>query len=78
MKKGAIPPLDRRTPMTREGMDEERDQLQKLLSLAVETFGHNHKNMTMFFGKKICKLLSIGNVSPMQSTGTKKTYSVIR
>ena len=51
--------------MTREDLDEEIEELQNLLSLAVETFGYNHKHMNTFFGKKLCSLLSIGNVTPI-------------
>ena len=43
--------------MTREDLDEEIEELQNLLSLAVETFGYNHKHMTTFFGKKLSNQL---------------------
>ena len=60
--------------MTREDLDQEIEHLQNLLSLAVETFGYNHKHMTVFFGKKLCSLLSIGNVTPVAKRKSK--YSV--
>ena len=57
--------------MTREDLDQEIEHLQNLLSLAVETFGYNHKHMTVFFGKKLCSLLSIGNVTPVAKRKSK-------
>ena len=66
--KSSIPSLDRRCnsgKLSREDLDEEIEKLQKILSLAIETFGYNHKNMTVFFGRKICSLLSLGDVSPL-------------
>ena len=72
LKRGSIPPFKNAgKKMTREDFNEETEQLQNLLSLAVETFGYNHKHMTEFFGKKLCSLLSIGNVTPVAKRKSK-------